>query len=314
MDIRYAACHYGLVDDPTLTKDQTAPLQAFLDGTLDNAQGAGKAILPPWRIAFTQIRVKAGLDLEGCGIGPRFDPGRGTYLKQLPGINLDAIINGTGSPGNWMHWTRLSNFRLEGDPSNTAGSGIKYNVSPGEGCVMDRVMVVGFPENGIHFADGATPLKCRDLHVFRNGQYGLKIGDAEGTKRVYATLIETISGDSNGKALVGLQRLQRDYSVMCFMHVKSEGTTSGSQDDTFHIEDCTAGVEIHSMSMLGIQPRTTVKSMVRIKGPATPWVGLYNCGGSGIDNLIVDEATGNTVPYARKVALFYKDGLLSSWG
>jgi hypothetical protein len=68
------------------------------------------------------------------------------------------------------------------------------------------------------------------------------------------------------------------------------------------------------MSMLGIQPRTTVKSMVKITGPSSPRVSLYNYGALGIDNTILDEATGNTIPYAPKIALFYKDGLLSSWG
>lgn len=317
MEIRSAACRYGLVDDPTLTKDQTTAFQSFLDGTLDNAIGAGKAILPPWRIAFTQIKVGPGLDLEGSGIGPQFDAGRGTFLKQLPGTNKDAIINNSRSgPGTWMHWTRLANFRLEGNiaTGDTIGSGIKYNSSPGEGCVLERVFVTKFPECGIWMADGATPLKMRDIHVFLSGQYGLRIGDSTGTKRVYASLIETISGDANGFGLVHLQRLQRDYSVLCFMHVKSEGATSNSQDNTFVIEDCTAGVEVHAMSMLGIQPRTSIKTMVRIKGPMTPRVALHNYGAAGIDNTLVDEVNNITIPYAPKIALFYKDGLLSSWG
>lgn len=317
MDIRHAAYRYGLVDDPTVSLDQTEKLQAFLDGAQDGAFGAGKAILPPWRIAFRQIKVGPGLDLEGSGIGPQFDSGRGTFLKQLPGTNLDAIVNNSKSgPGQWMHWTRLANFRLEGNLSggDTLGSGIKYLTSTGEGCVLDRIFIKNFPECGVWMADGATPMKMTDLHVFQNGQYGLRVGDSVGTKRVYASLIETISGDGTGLGLVHLHRLQRDYSVLCFMHVKSEGVTSGTQDNTFVIEDCTAGVEIHTMSMLGILPRTSVKSMVRIKGPASPRLAIHNYGGSGIDHTIVDEMNNITIPHVPKIALYYKDGLLSSWG
>jgi hypothetical protein len=316
-DIRSAACYYGLRDDPTFLKDQTAAFQDFLDDVrAGGMQGAGRAIIPPWRIMITTVRVRPGLDLEGCGIGPRFDSGRGTFIGQFP-VEADAIINDPTRtfPGQWMHWTRLSNFRLERLDGGTAGSGIKYTTSTGEGTIIDRVFVQGFPHNGIWMADGATPMKMRDLHVFKNGQYGFKIGDSTGTKRVYASLIETISGDANGLGLVHLQRLQRDYSVLCFMHVKSEGVTSGSQDNTFVIEDCTAGIEIHTLSMLGIIPRTTMKSMVRIKGPLTPRVALHNYGCSGIDNTLVDEANGITIPYTSpKIATFYKDGLLSSWG
>lgn len=307
MDIRYASGDFDLVDDPTLAKDQTVGLQAFLNAM----SGAGKAILPPWRMAFRQLTVGPGLDLEGSGIGPPYDPGRGTLLKQLPGSNVDAIVT-SNLPGTWMHWTRLSNFRLEGTPTDTAGSGIKFLRSLGEGTTVDRVFIRGFPEQGIWLADGATPAKLRDLHLFQNGQYGLKIGN-DTIKRFYTTYIETVSGDDNGLGLIHLLKLQKTYTTIEFMHVKGEGNTT-KQNDLVHIEDCSCNVSLHAASSTGIIPRTVVKSLVKITGPMTPRVSLFNPGWSGIDHLINDTANNITIPASNPVALFYHNKILGSWG
>ena len=308
MEIRYASGDFNLVDDPTMTKDQTAGLQAFLSAM----GGSGKAILPPWRMAFRQLIITPGLDLEGSGIGPQYDSGRGTLLKQLPGSNCDAIVT-QDLTGSWMHWTRLSNFRLEGTPTDTVGSGIKFLRPLGEGTTIDRVFVKGFPENGIWLADGAVPGKLRDLHLFQNGQYGLKLGSHDALKRFYATYIETVSGDDNGLGLIHLVKLQKAYTTIQFMHVKSEGDTT-KQNDMIHIEDCLCNVSIHTASSTGIIPRTVIKSMVKITGPQTPRVSIHDPGWSGIDYLINDTANNITVPAGNPIALYYKDGLLSSWG
>lgn len=319
MDIRSAAYRYGVVDDPTLTIDQTAAMQAFLDGTLDGAQGAGKAVLPPWRIAFTQIKVRPGLDLEGSGIGPQFDPGRGTFLKQLPGINTNAIVNDPSktASGGWMHWTRLANFRLEGNFSagDAIGSGIKYSTGMGEGCVIERVFIKNFPENGVWIADGAVPLKLRDLHLFQNGQYGLKLGNV--TARQWSTChVETVSGDDNGVGLIHLLKIQKLYSTVGLYHIKGESHTT-LQNDLVHIEDCLCPVAIHQPSLSGVIPRSVQKSMVRITGSMTPRLSLFSTTGNGIDWIVNDAVNAIQIPAgdtAMKIALFYKDGLLSSWG
>lgn len=307
MDIRYASGDYNLVDDPALALDQTAGLQAFINA------GSGKAILPPWRIAFTQLKVTPGLDLEGSGIGPQWDGQRGTYLKQLPGSNKDAIINdpAKAGPGAWMHWTRLSNFRLEGTLTDTAGSGIKYSTSPGEGCIIDRVFVKGFPEHGIWMADGAVPLKLRDLHLFQNGQYGLKIGNS--TVKLFSSChIDTISGDENGLGLVHLQKIQKTTSNVSIIQLKSEAAIK--QDWTVHIEDCNCPIKIDSPSVQGTLPHANPKALVRISGPMTPRLSLYNVTGNWIDHLIDDTVNAIQLPMAHKIAVFYKDGLVSSWG
>lgn len=316
MDIRHAAYKYGLVDDPTVSLDQTAQLQAFLDGAQDGAFGAGKAILPPWRIAFRQIKVGPGLDLEGSGIGPQFDSGRGTFLKQLPGTHLDAIVNNSKSgPGQWMHWTRLANFRLEGNPTDTSGSGIKYSTGLGEGTVIERVFVKHFPEHGIWLADGAVPLKLRDLHLFQNGQYGLRLGNA--TARQWSTChVETVSGDDNGLGLIHLWKIQKLYSTVGLYHIKGESHTT-LQNDLVHIEDCGCPVAIHQPSLSGVIPRNVQKSIVRITGPMTPRLSLFSTTGNGIDWIINDTVNAIQLPAgetAQCIALFYRDGLLSRWG
>lgn len=319
MDRRDAARYYGLRDDPTLTKDQTASLQDFLDGTLDAAGGGGKAMLPPWRLAFTQLKVGPGLDLEGCGIGPRYDPGRGTFLQQLPGTNADAVINDPARTrsGGWMHWVRLANFRLEGNLStgDTLGSGIRYTTGLGEGCVIERVFVKNFPDHGIWLADGAVPLKLRDLHLFQNGRYGLVLG-ADTPKQWSTCLVETVSGDDNGVGLIHLKKIQKLYAAVCLMHIKGEGHTT-KQNDLIHIEDCACPVSVHVPSLSGIIPRTVVKSMVTITGPSTPRLSLFGPTGNGIDYLINDMQNGTTIPAgetAQCIALFYRDGLLQRWG
>lgn len=319
MEIRDAAYRYGLVDDPSLMRDQTGSLQNFLDGSLDSANGAGKAVLPPWRIAFTQLKIRPGLDLEGSGIGPRYDPGRGTFLRQLPGTNKDAIINDPAktAPGGWMHWTRLSNFRLEGNyaEGDVSGSGIKYSTGAGEGTSIERVFIKNFPEHGIWMADGAVPLKLRDLHLFQNGMYGLKLGNS--TAKIWSTcLVETVSGDDNGIGLIHLQAIDKLFAAVCLMHIKGE-SHNVKQNDLVHIENCACPVAIHVPSLSGVIPRTVVKSIVRLTGPATPRLSIFSPTGNGIDYLLMDDVNAFKIPAgaaAQKIAVFYHDGLLGSWG
>jgi hypothetical protein len=303
---------YGLVDDATLLVDQTTALQNYL-----NAYGTGTAHLPNWRIAFTQVKLRPGTTLIGAGIGPGASGSTnyGTYLRQLNGSNVDAIINDPASaaPGSWHHWTRLSGFRLEKavGHTDTLGSGIKFSTSPGEGMIIDWVFIARFPENGIWLADGAVPLKMRDLHLFLNGEYGLKLGTST-TKLWSGMYIETVSGDQNGLGLIHLHKLQSTNSTLLINHIKAESpTVAGTQDCTIHIEDCLTPIEIHCIGMLGITPKVNEKIMVKITGTNTPTVAVYGMDGSLVDTMIKDLQNNITIPWdADRTSIVYKDGVI----
>jgi hypothetical protein len=303
---------YGLVDDSTLLIDQTTALQNYL-----NAAGTGTCYLPNWRIAFTQIKVRPGMTLIGAGIGAQAVQ-YGTYLRQLSGSNVSAIVNDptVTFPGQWMHWTKLMGFRLEkaSGHTDTLGSGIEFNTAPGEGMIIEWVHVNRFPKQGIWLADGATPLKMRDLHLGHNGEYGLKLGTST-TKLWSSMYISTVSGDNNGIALIHLQKMQSAIGTLLINHIKSEASQPGSgglQDTTIHIEDCTIPIEIHAMNFLGITPKVNDKIMIRLTGTNTPKsLSVYGMAGSLVDYLIKDNQNGISVPWnANRCGIIYKDGIV----
>jgi hypothetical protein len=158
----------------------------------------------------------------------------GTTLKQKAGVNQHFIVS--KSPDKYQHWSVISNLRLQGDPSNTVGSGIHFGAAAGEGAKFEHLLIQGFAAEGI-FVWGGVPLYMEDIHVFANGTYGVNINPT-GTAPMQTHVLTMISGDDNGAALIhlGPSRGMGSGITWLIAGVKAEKHIPGKQNDAIILD------------------------------------------------------------------------------
>lgn len=198
--------------------DDTAAIQA----ALNSAKTTSRCVfIPKGAYIITQIAIPNGLRIYGAGIGG-YGSITTTYLYdttkliQKSGVNDDAIVFDCpldGSGNYRLFNIHLSDFIvLKQGVADTLGNGISArqvgtdrNVNSNHCLVnglpiFERLLVRGFPENGMYFKQGAVPLYCNDLNFIFNGGYGLRI---DGLNYLRNVIIRNVSGDGNkGRACI----------------------------------------------------------------------------------------------------------------
>jgi hypothetical protein len=187
--------------------DDTAAIQAALDAAKASTKSC---YINAGVYKITQLQFPNGIEIYGAGIGSYggTDGSSGTVLLQNDGVNDDAIIFQTTFGGGferagpyYIHdfcirhlgtSDTLGNgisFRKAGDRTNDAN----YAVVNGSS-VIERVLIRGFPENGLYSKRGCAPAFFYDIQTFFNGGYGLRF---DGVNTMTGVVLESISGDGN---------------------------------------------------------------------------------------------------------------------
>ena len=239
-----------VVHDPTHSIDQTDAFQAVIDELADlNADGypqrATALWLPPWSIALKQVRYYSTTQIWGSGIGGRgsaeVNGGVNTAFYQFDGV-AQGLIDAGKSPslfvndpidlpiGNWWHYAQFRNFALRKLPGgvDTVGSGFEINCRAGELFTIEQISSINFPEDGIHFKHGCTTCKVSQVSTHQNGRYGVHL-ERSGSDTYHGTQLGFISGDNNGRALVGVTLGGADHDIVYIDGLKSESRTPGTQ-------------------------------------------------------------------------------------
>jgi hypothetical protein len=207
---------------------------------IDNAgaKGGGTVLVPSGRYVVKQIILRDGVSLIGLGMNPP-PHGEGTTLEQAPGADADFIVNDPKlNGGGYQHWSTISNLRIAAAAGGgTRGSGIRFNARTGEGTKLEHLLIIGFPESGVSVSRGAEPFYGDDLHLFRNGKYGIDINRTGGDANQMVKL-SVISGDDNGLALIhigpsGGLLYAESYLIE---GVKAEKHTPGKQNDVIILD------------------------------------------------------------------------------
>jgi hypothetical protein len=280
--------------------DDTTAIQNTINAA---ASGSGSIVFfPPGVYLASQIVLMQGISLVGSGMNP--SPwGMGTTLQQKAGVNKDFVVGNGGGDG-YQHWSVISNMRLQGDPSNTSGSGIHFNVATGEGTKFEHLMVSGFAAEGI-FALGGVPLYMEDIHPSANGTYGVNINPTS-TAPMQTHLLTMISGDDNGIALIHLGPSRGVGGSVTWLveGVKAEKHTPGKQNDAIILDGMNGSpVAIYGVAFLNNsgQPANSAIKIINATARLT-WAGIDvtglpstlsgGCSGS-CTNYIVNDTSVN---------------------
>jgi hypothetical protein len=201
-------------------------------------KGGGTVLVPSGRYVAKQIVLRDGVSLMGVGMNPP-PHGEGTTLEQAPGADTDFIVNDPKlNGGGYQHWSTISNIRIVASTGGgTRGSGIRFNARTGEGTKLEHLLIIGFPESGVSVSRGAEPFYGDDLHLFRNGKYGIDINRTGGDANQLVKL-SVISGDDNGISLIrigpsGGLLYAESYLIE---GVKAEKHTPGKQNDVILLD------------------------------------------------------------------------------
>jgi hypothetical protein len=231
-------------------------------------KGGGVVLVPSGRYVLRQIVLREGVSLMGLGMNPP-PHGEGTTLEQAPGADTDFIVNDPKLiGGGYQHWSRISNLRIMASAGGGArGSGIRFNSRTGEGTKLEHLLIIGFPESGVLLARGAEPFYGDDLHLFRNGKYGIDINRTGGDANQMVKL-SLISGDDNGISLIhigpsGGLLYAESYLIE---GVKAEKHTPGKQNDVILLDRMNGSPVV----ILGVGAQNTsgeqADAIVRVEG------------------------------------------------
>jgi len=225
--------------------DDTAAIQAAIDTRLAPVF-IPAAPLKSEGIIVSQLQVYNGTKLFGVGPGTRQNVG--TRLKQKSGCNLSMIVSHS-SIANWeyMHSTKICDMQLEGDwvnapgakagASSTRGCGIEMLRRTGENFLIENVHVRRFAESGIRITRGSTPGGIFNCASFWNGEYGFDLQKSAGDVW-HQFAVRSVSGDSNGVALIRVKRYGGHIDSMYIDGVKAETSSDqpGTQQDVVVVD------------------------------------------------------------------------------
>jgi hypothetical protein len=293
LDVKaYGAIGNGITDDTNA-----------IQNTINAAAASTGSIVffPPGVYLVSQIALAQGVSLVGSGINP--SPwGLGTTLQQKANVNKHLIVS-TGS-GGYQHWSVISNMRLQGDASNTSGSGIHFSVASGEGTKFEHLLIENFAAEGI-FVLGGVPLYMEDIHAFSNGTYGININPTS-TAPMQTHLLTLISGDDNGVALIHLGPSSGVGSGVSWLieGVKAEKHIAGKQNNAILLDGMNGSpVAIHGVAFTNNsgEPANSAIKIINATARLT-WSGVDvtglpsgvsgGCSGSCV-NYIVNDTSAN---------------------
>lgn len=217
---------FGAVGDGVT--DDTAAIQAALDAAVNTSRSV---YIPKGKYLITQIAIPTGFEVYGDGIGGYGSqlstyPYDTTVLFQKSGVNDDAIVFDCPLESGFyrLFHINLHDFIvLKQGTSDTVGNGISARqvgtdrTVNANHClvngvaVFERLLVRGFPENGMYFRQGAVPMYCNELDFIFNKGYGLCI---DGLNYARNIVLRNIAGDGNtGRACVYIASPSVDAQV-----------------------------------------------------------------------------------------------------
>ena len=267
----------GLI--PNTPDDMTAKLQEMFDTAASECKVAW---LPAGLYRATTLTMPRGLYVRGAGIGGTVSH-KGTVFVQPQGVNASLIKNAPLPASEWQHWGGLESVQLYKEPvvsggvADTIGHGIELDARVGEDWRPYRMMIANFPEDGIRYRKGGTPVWLTDLHIFRCGGFAINL-EKGGGDRAHCTTIERISGDSNGKGLIKLKTFGDLSENVSIKHLKAEALALGKHPCVIELEDCyQIGVDIeHVGGLVNAAANPTADALVHLRGNFTGRVHLRN--------------------------------------
>lgn len=242
--------------------DQTDQIKAMLNSLKGNG---GLVWLGPGTHKVTTFPLPRGVELRGIGVAPW-----GTVLEQFDGVNDSMITHEEGLPENeWQHWGGVSHMRIIKAPgsTDTIGHGIFIDRAVGENFRCHDLLISGFPQCGLRYGRGGTPVWLDHLHLFGNKEYGLSFEKASGT-RLQNCHVSHISADNNKLGVMFFKGLGDPSENIHIDHVKSETTFADWQPCVVHL-DHTFNIGIHVSHVaghVGGAALPTVEGVVKITG------------------------------------------------
>jgi hypothetical protein len=254
--------------------DDTAAIQRALDaagGPLNTNQIVrNRVFFPAGQYRFSQLVVKNGVSLWGSGVGGygSIDSGGqyGTELRQIAGTNDDGIVLRGIPNSEFVGPLDFRDFILMGDPTASAGSGIRLGKVDGtdatvaDTCTFKNLLIRGWKDDGIHFTRGAVPVHVQDVNVLFNGRYGIYYSAPENVGVTQAVHFDCVSGDGNLLGLIYCQNVNPDYGSILFTNIKSEkrinfqfGNVVG-QEDCIILHNCRGPIAINGLTHISSVP------------------------------------------------------------
>jgi hypothetical protein len=322
---------FGAVGDGVT--DDTAAIQAALNQAKTTRQSV---YIPAGKYSITQIALPSGIEVYGDGIGGYGSlstsyPYDATLLFQNVGVNDDAIVfDCPFQSGQWRYFhSYVHDFvLLKLGTTDTIGNGISArqvgldrtvdanHVLINGVTVFERLLVRGFPENGIYFRRGAVPLYCNELDFIFNKGYGLRL---DGTNYSQNIVFRNIAGDGNtAGATIYIASTSADGQVTIdglYGEYRSDnpyGNTSGfngAQPHGVEIGDfgSNASVYIANATQQSIVANEASEAVIYVNtttAAKTPKITFNTCvltdqtAATGGKNVLLDNRTGTTIPPA----------------
>jgi hypothetical protein len=293
-ELPFLVCNdFGII--PNSENDQTTEVQNILNAAATECMEWRPH---PGRYVITQVTQPRGAYVRGVGTGARVSK-PGSVFVQPKDFNGSMIKEDPTLPDNeWMHWGGWESCMLVKEPGGTATEGHAIDIAKpvGENYKIQNVHIEGFPESGIRYRRGGTPVWLRDIHVFRCGKYGIDLEKGPGDK-LNCGAIDWLSGDDNGIALVHL-KTQGDLSEhFSIKHVKAETRVAGKQAYVFHFEDIyQIGIHIEHVGGVCVgQGATTAQAIVYLTGNFTGRVHVKNAYIPGM-KAVLKDMSNSAVP------------------
>ena len=221
---------FGAVGNKTV--DDTTSIQ----NALNFAKGAvHKVYVPKGKYTITQIAVPSGIELYGAGSGGYgssttsssaafFDT---STLLQKYGYSDDAIVFDCPLESSFYRLSFLNIHDLavvkDLNAADTIGNGISCRQVGQDRtldashclvngiCEINRVLVRGFPENGIYIRQGCAPGYFHNLDFIFNGGYGIRF---DGLTYSRGVVLTNIAGDGNkGGAVIYCKNRYEDSII-----------------------------------------------------------------------------------------------------
>jgi hypothetical protein len=272
------------------SSDQTAKIQEMLDTAHEECTVAWLKAGVYW---VTQLSIPRGLYFRGSGMGGVVNT-KGTVLAQPKDVNGSLLVNAPLPANEWHHWGGVECMHLYKEPGGTAteGHGIDISSPVGEDFRPMRLMIENFPQSGIRYRRGGTPVWLSDLHIFRCGEYAIDL-EKEVGDRAHCLTIERISGDDNGKAMIRLKTFGDLSEHVSIKHIKAETHGAGKMPYVFEFENIyQIGIDIeHVGGMVSGTAAPGCDALAVIKGDFTGRIHMKSAYIPGYESALRDKRT-----------------------
>jgi hypothetical protein len=290
-----SSCHPYLTNcdfdiHPNDPSDQTAKIQEMLDTAAAECVVAWLRAGVYW---VTQLSIPRGCYFRGSGMGGVVNT-KGTVLAQFKDFDGSLIVNAPLPTTEWQHWGGVEFMHLYKEPGGTAtqGHGIDMSNPVGEDFRPYRLMIENFPQSGIRYRRGGTPVWLNDLHIFRCGEYAIDL-EKSGGDRLHCCSIERISGDDNGLGMIHLKTVGDLSEQVSIKHIKAEAHQAGKHPYLFVFEDISQiFIDIeHIGGVVSAAATPTCDALVRIAGNFTGTVDITKAWITGYKSMLRDHRT-----------------------